>query len=307
MNKKYIDFVPSSKKSSNTQRRASTQGRIVSRAREEQVVVTMPDTTYVSRSGIFRAAEIRSRVTGGDSGRQSKTKNDMVGIQNDDEMIQGQKWRGRDEKKTETDGVTAKKVAVKANEDNFSIKGSPRLGVVEDYNPKFVNKNVPKRPLYNESVSYATITDASRTSIDGKSQDELIKAKSQKVKKSLFGRKKKVDKKTVATKVAKTEAGASVSTNSSKGNINNIEALKVTATKSATNSPFINREKVVKRPLSKNVYQKSTSPVKEAPKGPVTIISTSEKESKMGLLVTIILTIILGAAAGTIAFLLLPK
>lgn len=307
MNKKYIDFVPSSKKSSNTQRRASTQRRIVNRAKEEQVVMTMPDTTYVSRSGIFRAAEIRGRVTGGDSGRQSKTKNDMVGIQNDDEMIQGQKWRGRDEKKAKTDEATAKKVAVKANEDNFSIKGSPRLGVVEDYNPKFVNKNVPKRPLHNESVSYATITNASRASIDGKSQDELIKAKSQKVKKSLFGRKKKADKKTVVTKAAKIEAGAGVSTNLSKGNISNIEALKVTATKSAANSPFINREKVVKRPLSKNVYQKSTLPVKEAPKGPVTIISTPEKESKMGLLVTIILTIILGAAAGTIAFLLLPK
>ena len=75
---------------------------------------------------------------------------------------------------------------------------------------------------------------------------------------------------------------------------------------------FINQEKVVKRPLSKNTYQKrveeklKNSP-KEEPKGPVTIISKPEKDAKVGVVVTIIITIILGAAAGTVAFLLLPK
>lgn len=70
---------------------------------------------------------------------------------------------------------------------------------------------------------------------------------------------------------------------------------------------FVNTEKVIKRPLSKNVYTKKIETPKEEPKGPVTIIAKPEKDSKMGLIVTIIITIILGAAAGTVAFLLLPK
>ncbi|MBR3180433.1 hypothetical protein IKF57_02820 [Candidatus Saccharibacteria bacterium] len=73
--------------------------------------------------------------------------------------------------------------------------------------------------------------------------------------------------------------------------------------------PFINQEKITRRPLSKNVYPKKPPvlPPTEAPKGPVTIISKPEKDAHVGLIVTIILTIILGAAAGTVAFLLLPK
>ena len=71
---------------------------------------------------------------------------------------------------------------------------------------------------------------------------------------------------------------------------------------------FVNTEKVRKRPLSKNVYPKKTViPKEEKPVAPVTIIDKPEKDSKVGLIVTIIITIILGAAAGTIAFLLLPK
>ena len=70
---------------------------------------------------------------------------------------------------------------------------------------------------------------------------------------------------------------------------------------------FVNTEKVVKRPLSKNVYQKKIVEPKEEPQAPVTIIHKPEKDSKMSLVVTIIITIILGAAAGTVAFLLLPK
>ena len=73
-------------------------------------------------------------------------------------------------------------------------------------------------------------------------------------------------------------------------------------------SPFINQEKVEKRPLSKNVYRKKVvTPVKEEPKAPVTIIEKPEKQAHVSLVIAIILTIILGAAAGTVAFLLLPK
>ena len=72
---------------------------------------------------------------------------------------------------------------------------------------------------------------------------------------------------------------------------------------------FINQNKVVKRPLSGNVYRKKvvTAVAAEEPKGPVTIISKPEKDKHVGVIVTIIITIILGAAAGTVAFLLLPK
>ena len=69
---------------------------------------------------------------------------------------------------------------------------------------------------------------------------------------------------------------------------------------------FINQDKVVKRPLSKNVYRKEVK-VSEEAKGPVTIIEKPDKSAKISLVVTIIITIILGAAAGTVAFLLLPK
>lgn len=69
---------------------------------------------------------------------------------------------------------------------------------------------------------------------------------------------------------------------------------------------FINQEKVVKRPLSKNFYPKKVEEPKEE-QGPVTIITKPEKDSRAGLVIAIIIIIILGAAAGTVAFLLLPK
>ena len=82
---------------------------------------------------------------------------------------------------------------------------------------------------------------------------------------------------------------------------------KKTETLKVPKTTFVNTEKVKKRPLSKNVYQKEVSAPKEKPSGPVTIIDKPEKDSRIGPIVTIIITIILGAAAGTVAFLLLPK
>ena len=72
---------------------------------------------------------------------------------------------------------------------------------------------------------------------------------------------------------------------------------------------FVNTEKVTKRPLSKNVYPRKVVIPEESekPQEPVTIINKPEKDSKMGMIVAIIITIILGAAAGTVAFLLLPS
>ena len=80
------------------------------------------------------------------------------------------------------------------------------------------------------------------------------------------------------------------------------------APKAPVRPAFVNTEKVSKRPLSKNIYpKKAVVPKEEKPSAPVTIIDKPEKDSRVGLIVTIIITIILGAAAGTVAFLLLPK
>ena len=79
------------------------------------------------------------------------------------------------------------------------------------------------------------------------------------------------------------------------------------STLSVPKARFVNTEKIEKRPLSKNVYKKKVIAPKEEPSGPVTIITKPDKGSHIGVIVTIILTIVLGAAAGTVAFLLLPK
>ena len=78
-------------------------------------------------------------------------------------------------------------------------------------------------------------------------------------------------------------------------------------------TPFINQDKVAKRPLSRNVYRSSkpaavmASTVGKNTDRITTIVDKPEKDSKVGVIVVIILTIILGAVAGTVAFLLLPK
>ena len=72
-------------------------------------------------------------------------------------------------------------------------------------------------------------------------------------------------------------------------------------------SRFVNIDKVVQRPLSPSVHRSEPVVSNEKTSGPVTIIEKPEKDSKVAIVVAIILTIILGAAAGTVAFLLLPK
>ena len=149
------------------------------------------------------------------------------------------------------------------------VEGQPQLGVFENLNEKFVTKDVPKRPLGqgNKDVSGEALKAAKAKNLKGKNQ--VAKAATP-----------------VEKPVENPRAGAY----------------------NVPKSPFINQEKVVKRPLSKNVYPKG---VKEAPKtepaGPVTVISKPEKDSHVNVVITIIITIVLGAAAGTIAFLLLPK
>ena len=275
MNRKYIDFVPSSKVGTGARRTVAPRRRMVRRVKEEDVVVVMPSV----EPNIERAAR-RNEVMPRDLPQNSHDEPEEL------------------------------------RNDSFSIETSLRLGIVEDYNPKFVNTDVPKRPLHNEQVKYTTIADASHT----EGQDEITKIKSKKVKKKFFGgdnetklspMKGKED--TVYHEAARTATGidgtrASLAVNNAKVNPAETTQGGKKSTFVPPRSPFINQEKVVKRPLSsKNIYQKSAVPTKEELKGPVAIISNSKKESKVGLVMTIILTIILGAVAGTVAFLLLPK
>ena len=159
--------------------------------------------------------------------------------------------------------------------DTFSLKKEPQYGVVEDFRPKFVKTEVEKRPL---SRSHFTTK-----------KSELAAAKSVKVAAKKL--EKPVEKSVEKSKKTEKDTKA----------VEDKDKMKI------PKSPFINQGKVVKRPLSKNVYERTVKPTEEVPTGPVTIISKPEKDAKVSLVVTIILTIILGAAAGTIAFLLLPK
>lgn len=167
--------------------------------------------------------------------------------------------------------------------DMFAVR-KPRAGVTisnhpapkVDYNKKFVKTApVAKRPIGDDSevkAAKARKITASRMPIMGK----------------------KPAAKPVAKPVAKT-------TPVPKPEPKKTETLKV------PKANFVNTEKVTKRPLSKNVYQKKVVAPVEKETTPVTIIDKPEKDSRIGLIVTIIITIILGAAAGTVAFLLLPK
>ena len=154
----------------------------------------------------------------------------------------------------------------------FSTEKKVKLGVVEPLTPKFVKTDVPKRPL-SEKPHFKT-DETSIARLKAKKVGNLKKTADKPVENS----KKKAEKSTYKT----------------------------------PKQPFINQDKVVKRPLSrsakqKNIYQKKVEAPKEEPKDPVTIIAKPEKQAHIGMIVTIILTIILGAAAGTVAFLLLPK
>ena len=162
-----------------------------------------------------------------------------------------------------------------------------KLGEIEDLTPTFVETNVPKRPI-NEGM------EAVQTS------GSVARTKSKKLGGRLKFRNR--DKKELSKAEAKKGKTASSAVTSEKQ-----------GTYAVPKSPFINQDKVEKRPLSKNNYQqrKVVAPAKEPVSSkngkPVTIIAKPKKDSKVGMVVTIILTIILGAVAGTVAFLLLPK
>ena len=156
---------------------------------------------------------------------------------------------------------------------------SAKFGVIEDYRPKFVKTEVKKRPLGAKPDS-------------GAKRTAIAVAKKPAVKPAAKPAVKPAIKTAAASSATKT-------------------AAKTKAPAGAIQANFINLNKIEKRPLSKNVYAKKppVAPVakKEESKKPTVIIAKPEKDSKVGMIVAVILTIILGAAAGTVAFLLLPK
>lgn len=162
--------------------------------------------------------------------------------------------------------VKTAEVANASDKVSFVGEKGAKLGEIENLNTRFVNPNVPKRPL-NAAPHFTVV------------KTEVAKAKSQRV----IDRERGADEPKAVQK-----DGTS-------------KEYKVPKT------PFINQDKVQKRPLSKNVYQKKEVKPKDEKQAPVTIIAKPEKQAHAGMIVTIILTIILGAAAGTVAFLLLPK
>ena len=189
----------------------------------------------------------------------------------------------------------------------FAPGREPFYGVVEDYQPAvtdnsrnyfnaFNGTQVEKRPL--SRVNPAPKEESNNPAVVAENT-ELAEAKAKKIKSPLFGRKAtkaaKVEEKATAKEVKTPEKPAAA-------------PEKIEALKTPKPSPFIKSAQVEKRPLSKNVYHKPAAvPAQTEPTGPVTIIDKPERDAHVGLVIAIILTIVLGAAVGTAAFLLLPK
>ena len=190
----------------------------------------------------------------------------------------------------------------------------PKFGVIEDYRPKFVRTEVPKRPLATKPVASS-------------------------VEKKNVAPKKVV--KPAMTRPVVTKSGSIVRPGAPKRPVANRSvtqpklAIQKTAVQRSVAQPkpvakkpvgpegpritkFLNTNKIEKRPLSRTV-PKFVPPVPEPKfedepekkskkkKTPERIIAMPDKDSRAGMIIAVILTIILGAAAGTVAFLLLPK
>ena len=170
-----------------------------------------------------------------------------------------------------------------------------KLGVFEDYQPKFVRTEVAKRPLGTETKSSAKPKTAA------KKPAKISKS----VEKPNVAKKSSVDKPSVARPSAPKSAMISKSSSYIAGPM---------ITK------YLRTDKAEKRPLSSANTKKTVSmhdatlragleakAEKKPQKSPERIISKPDRDSKAGMIIAVILTIILGAAAGTVAFLLLPK
>ena len=277
MSKRYMDFVPAKaadKKTavaSGAPRRTKVADTTSVRATSaSKPKVVMPEPTATPRSRMVRRDVSRQTVV-----RKAEVQQRPV--------VQ-QRTVAQQRAIAQKNAAVRRVTAAQSSAANFAIREDAKLGEIEDLSPKFVKMDVPKRPLGDGTEQKEKNKKAQPTA-----KEEAAAVKSKK----LIGRfRNKSAAKTAAKTAVKTEKET--------------KAKKETFV--APKPTFINQDKVAKRPLSKNVYQKNIVATDEKTnKGPVAIIAKPEKESKAGLVVAIILTIILGAVAGTVAFLLLPK
>lgn len=270
MKKQYMDFVPSAKEADAPKKPVKKK------------TVVMPDAKPRARRVVSRAASGAATRTAAKKPVRQATRTAKPAAQ---QVARVTKPVAKTVSRPAS-GAAAK-TAKTTKPVAFSGEKRPKLGMVEDLNPKFVKTDVPKRPLSSRAEASHFKTE----------KPELMTAKAKKVGNRANTRTN--SKKSAKTGVKPVENSVENSKNSS-----------AQATYQPPKNPFINQGKVEKRPLSKNVYAKRTplpKEILEEPKGPVTIISKPEKDANVGLIVAVILTIILGAAAGTVAFLLLPK
>ncbi|MBQ3433052.1 hypothetical protein IJG22_02005 [Candidatus Saccharibacteria bacterium] len=324
MSKRYMDFVPAK----NADKRSAV---VVGAPRRVNVVgttkttstrtvttsgpkVVMPETTATPRTRMARRDVSRRMVTQDDGARRVARRGAAQRGMAQGAMAQGGVGQGTMmQRSTAQSGVThgslvqgagdqkvvvqrtmttQRTTSVQKTAGGFGIRSDVKLGEIEDLSPKFVKMDVPKRPL-GDGLEHKNV-------VQSTAENEVKEAKSRK----LIGRFRGKTAKANAKAGAGTNVKGSAKTVSGKGK----ESVDKAGTFVTPRPAFINQDKVAKRPLSKNTYPKKiTATDEQVGAGPVAIIAKPERESKAGLVVAIILTIILGAVAGTIAFLLLPK
>ena len=284
MTKQYMDFAPVKRRTvgqsstTNMQRRTVVTSNAQATAVRKQAVVKptakkpitkMPSPTATPRSRIARATSVAKSAQ---RTQMPSTPTRAV--------------RSVPQSSTNTQKATTSK-AESSNTTGLSMSSKVKLGEIEDVNPRFVRTDVPKRPLNDGSEP----DNAKATAADAKSK--RIGARL---------RLKKNTSKKNPTPTTSTTVTAEAT-----------QAQPKQAAYAVPHTPFINQDKVAKRPLSKNVYRAPANPVaatatnNASSNKTTTIIDKPEKDSRIGMVVAIILTIILGAVAGTVAFLLLPK
>ncbi len=178
-----------------------------------------------------------------------------------------------------------------------------KFGVIEDYRPKFVRTEVPKRPLAAKPASKPVPAQV-RPTQSRPAAKPMVRSGAPK---KPMAKKPAVVPKPIAQRLATQKPVSQRSV-----------AKKPVGPEGPRITKFLNTNKIEKRPLSRTV-PKFVPPVPELKfddepekkskkkKSLERIITMPDKDSRAGMIIAVILTIILGAAAGTVAFLLLPK
>ena len=206
----------------------------------------------------------------------------------------------------------------------------PKFGVIEDYRPKFVRTEVPKRPLAAKPVASSVekknvapkkvVKPAMTRPVVTKS-GSIVRPGAPKrpvANRSVAQPKLAVQKTAVQRSVAQPKLAVQKTAVQRSVAQPKPVAKKPVGPEGPRITKFLNTNKIEKRPLSRTV-PKFVPPVPEPKfedepekkskkkKTPERIIAMPDKDSRAGMIIAVILTIILGAAAGTVAFLLLPK